>query len=82
MEEYTLFEIVDLILRDIKEQAKKTLIDMQVATTPVLLLSEDGVKGMKKQMEELAKVAGIEVKKQEKEADLEDIKNLLESFKK
>lgn len=70
-------------MRDIKEQAKKTLIDIQIASVPVMLLSEDGAKGIKKQSEELLKIAGVKIEKdKQKENELEEIKSLLDSFKK
>lgn len=80
MEEYTLYEIVDLIIRDIKEQAKQQLINMQTASIPILMISEEGGKQIKQQSEELLKVVGIDTTKR-KAADLEEVKALLQSFK-
>ncbi|MBT2217821.1 hypothetical protein KK120_18600 [Virgibacillus dakarensis] len=75
-------EIVDLILKDIKEQAKQQLINIQIASVPLLMITENGSKELQKQSNELLKIAGIETKKEDKKGDdLEEIKNLLQSFK-
>lgn len=82
MDEYTFYEVINLIVFDLRDQARTHLIQIMIQMSLLSVLDEKASKDLQKQINELMKVAGVESDKKvsEPKKDFNSIQNMLMSF--
>lgn len=80
LEEYSLDEILYVAISDVKQKARDYLTMAQIAAIPALMQTREGTEQVKKIMNHLQQVAGVEKEEPEQHKTIEEFKNRLSIF--